>query len=501
MTETWTQKTSGGTAKNGHSEVAINGDIYIYGGVNSSDVYINQLWKYNPTTDIWTQLTSGATARFGHTASVVNGKMYVFGGYNSSGYLNDIWEYSPSTDTWTQKTSGSIARYGHTAVVINSKIYVFGGTYGSYSYKNDVWEYNPSSDLWIQKTSGATNRTEHTAVAISNKMYVFGGFTSSYDNANDAYEYNPSTDSWTQKTSGATARQKHTAVAIDNKMYVFGGTGSGGRTNTIYEYNPTTNAWTQRTSGASARDSHSVAAIDNKMYVYSGDGSSSLNTLWEYYIYDESGGIVATQTIQEIKTFLQGIKPDAATISDAVLIQLINEVDGYIFCNILKQQSTQNISLVQNQSEYTLSTGVNFDHVDQVYLYDNPLFKIDQGFKDTTGFYKGSTNNKIKIYPVPTASDAVGVTNLTITYLNQFTRYTALTDYVLVNAPHDKMYYEYISAKINLFNENMSSYNDMVTLYNASMLDYKAWYEERYTNRKVDLNVTANTSAVTNSKR
>jgi hypothetical protein len=208
---------------------------------------------------------------------------------------------------------------------------------------------------------------------------------------------------------------------------------------------------------------------------------------------------LATQTIQQIKAFLQSVKPDVSTVSDDVLIQLVNEVDGSVHYNIFKEQLQTKISLIKDTFEYSLPPGVTFDLIDQVYVNDAPLLKIDESFKDTTGYYKGSTNEKLKIYPVPDVSDETGVTNLVITYLKPFTKYTALTDSVIVNAPHDKIYYEYISAKINLFNENMANYNDMVMIYNASLLDYQAWYEERHTNRRDEQNV-ANNAAVANGK-
>jgi len=74
---------------------------------------VNDVWEYNITTDTWTQKTSGATARYGHTAIHYNNGtddiMVIFGGVNGvPTYLNDVWEYNITTDTWTQKTSGAI---------------------------------------------------------------------------------------------------------------------------------------------------------------------------------------------------------------------------------------------------------------------------------------------------------------------------------------------------------------------------------------------------------
>jgi hypothetical protein len=193
---------------------------------------------------------------------------------------------------------------------------------------------------------------------------------------------------------------------------------------------------------------------------------------------------MANQTILNIKTFLNSMKPESTTITDAVLIQLINEVDGSIHYGIYKEKLVSDISLVANTAEYDLPTGVTFDLIDQVYLNDIPLIKIDESYKDTTGYLRGSTNSKVKLYPVPEESDKGGNKSLRIVYLKPFAKHTATSDTVLVSAPHDKIYYEYCSAKISLFNENTATYNNMITIYNASLAEYEQWCKERLVEMK-----------------
>lgn len=193
---------------------------------------------------------------------------------------------------------------------------------------------------------------------------------------------------------------------------------------------------------------------------------------------------MTNQTITNIKTFLNSIKPESTTISDAALIQLINEVDGSVHYNIYKEKLTSDIALVEDTAEYDLPTGVTFDLIDQVYLNDIPLVKIDESYNDTTGFLRGSTDNKVKLYPVPDTSDEGGNKSLRIVYLKPFAKHTSVSDTVLVATPHDNIYYEYCSAKVSLFNENVPQYNNMITIYNTSMAEYEKWYAERPINMK-----------------
>lgn len=190
------------------------------------------------------------------------------------------------------------------------------------------------------------------------------------------------------------------------------------------------------------------------------------------------------QTINEIKIFLQSIKPDSIIVNDQTIIQFVNEVDGSIHYEIYKEKTSVDIALVEGQSEYNLPDGVVFDYIDQIYVNDDSLQKIDESYKDTTGFLKGSTSSKVRIYPVPNDSDEIGQKNLTIVYLKPYVKHASLFDTVFVDSPHDKMYYEYLSAKIGLFKEDTETFNNMITLYNTSKAEYTAWYNERHTNRK-----------------
>jgi len=250
--DSWTQKTGGGTARYDHTAIHYNNgtdDIMIvFGGYDSSN-NLNDTWEYNITKDSWTQKTSGATARHAQSAVHYNNGiddiMIVFGGYDSN-YNNTTWEYNITKDSWTQKTSGATARYNHTAIHYNNGtddiMIVFGGVYNS-SYLSDTWEYNITKDSWTQKTSGATARYCHTAIHYNNGtddiMIVFGGeYNSSY--LNDTWEYNITKDSWTQKTSGATARYDQSAIhynnGTDDIMIVFGGWNGSAYYNDTWAY-------------------------------------------------------------------------------------------------------------------------------------------------------------------------------------------------------------------------------------------------------------------------
>lgn len=287
---TWTQKTSGATARGGASSWLYNSKMYIFGGDNASR--FNDVWEYNISTDTWTQKsTTGGppTTRAYSPVSVYMGKAYVFGGGNGGGgytNLNDTWELDLTTFTWTQKSpSGGppTARNGHTSIINSDKIYIFGGSVGG-SRLNDTWELNLTTLAWSQKvTSGGPPgvRYLHSANVYNGKMYVHGGWnlSSGYD---DMWELDLTSFTWTQKAAGPSARDQHAYANNGADIYIFGGSSK----NDLRKYNVTGNSWALQSSGSPLARSYSTSVTYNdKLYIYGGfcdDTDVSVNELWEF---------------------------------------------------------------------------------------------------------------------------------------------------------------------------------------------------------------------------
>ncbi len=189
-----------------------NGNFWLFGGYGFDDTQIgslNDLWKYNPSTNQWTWMhgdkTNNQVGIYGSLgiANVTNqpgsryvsnswtsisGELWLFGGqgYGStnSGYLNDLWRYNPSTNTWTwvkgdnavdqtgiygnqgmpDISNKSGARNGAVSWTDNGgNLWLFGG-YGfdgsSSGVLNDLWKINSSQlvlPLLLLNFSGTLN--------------------------------------------------------------------------------------------------------------------------------------------------------------------------------------------------------------------------------------------------------------------------------------------------------------------------------------------------------
>jgi N-acetylneuraminic acid mutarotase len=185
------------------SWIDTSGNLWLFGGFGYGSTgavgYLNDLWRYSPTSGLWTWVGGGSgdnasgvygtalTAAAGNQPGArqganswidSNGNVWLFGGYGydstgAVGYLNDLWQLNPSTGWWTWVTGGSgdnangvygtqgTAAASNTpgsrqaasvAIDTTGNLWLFGGggydSNGAVGYLNDLWQFNLSSEQW-----------------------------------------------------------------------------------------------------------------------------------------------------------------------------------------------------------------------------------------------------------------------------------------------------------------------------------------------------------------
>ncbi len=257
--------------------VDANGNLWLFGGegISSSGPmsWLNDLWKFNPTTNQWTWVrgsnsanqigsygTQGAAANtnepgareFAQFWTDASGNFWLFGGdgfasTSTFGRLGDLWKYNPSTNQWTWmkgpntinqsgvygtignsgiNTQPGARMAGATWVDASNNLWLWGGkgfdTGTTDAYLCDLWKYNPLSNLW-------------TWVHGSNSVSQFGNYGTL------------GTPSNTNNPGG----REHPAAWLDNNgnLYLFGGrghsTGPGAAyLNDLWKYNISNDTWT-----------------------------------------------------------------------------------------------------------------------------------------------------------------------------------------------------------------------------------------------------------------
>lgn len=200
---------------------AANGEIYTFGGVVSSQAS-NSALAFNPSTKIFRDIASMAVACSGAIVVEADGNIYIYGGHNTSSQtLTKVEKYNLQTNTYTTISNlpKSEMRFG--ADYYNGKVYMFGGP-------NTVlmnYIHNLASDTYSVNTNPGMYYTV-TVIRRLDKIILLGGRDASNNYLTTVKEYDPSNNSFKILASMPTARLSGAAVVTSDKLLIFGTTDS-----------------------------------------------------------------------------------------------------------------------------------------------------------------------------------------------------------------------------------------------------------------------------------
>ena len=257
----WTQATAGSpspSARSGHGMVfdAARGKVVVFGGLDASGKFLNDMWQWDSTAQTWSPVTPATSsvplprANFAIAYDVNRSKIVLYGGNVSSAYSNvgiigDTWEFDSATLTWSQIPADTLVYVGlwgaqaaydpnlkqvilfggqpYWGIPENGNTYAWSGTAWKmvastpapgYTYNNKTGAYDCTSP-WGPGPVGRVRLMMATDITRS-RVALFGGHTRSCANADlgDTWEWDG--HSWTR--SHSPARHRGRAGAADSLM-------------------------------------------------------------------------------------------------------------------------------------------------------------------------------------------------------------------------------------------------------------------------------------------
>ena len=280
----WRDAASMSTARKVVTASVYNGEIYVFGGINTAGTSLSTVEIYNPTTNTWRPGVSAPVALSFYQAATVGSRTYLINqaasvrifdhlaGAWTSGATSPFDDPSFDVDTWVDPATGNPF-----VVVISSEFT---------PQRIDVFGYNVASNFWGQSPSLTT--TDHRFFAmriLGDSAVVAGGFrqfSSSNKTFNGTYRHDILGAAGTQwVTSGLgtlqTRRHRARAVNLNGTMYLLGGLGGDGGPvlRDVESYTTASNVWTAKPKMLRARYEHAAVALDGKIYVIGGTNDSS----------------------------------------------------------------------------------------------------------------------------------------------------------------------------------------------------------------------------------
>lgn len=266
-----------------NATVALDGRIFVAGGVDSDGGTSSRLEAFDPSMNSWTRLANMPLSVWRACAAAVDGRLYVFGGYRTSQFpfspSNRVFAYDPATNSWEEQTRMSQPRGACVAVAVEETIHVFGGLGGSSNRDMNLHEvFTPSTNSWRTEAPMPRSLSGLSGVLLEGRIYLMGGyrFEPSLVSQNRLETYDPATKTWTTRQAMPAPRHGIDAVVLDQKIVVFGGRTTPNVPSATLLYDPAIDQWNQQTNMPRPVSFMGAAVVQDTAFVIGG-GAINLN--------------------------------------------------------------------------------------------------------------------------------------------------------------------------------------------------------------------------------
>lgn len=251
--------------------VVLGGFVYACGGWTGDGSSYNNglslkrasnfLWRFDPLGKTWTTLKPMRYGRALHSAVAINGMLFVFGGVDDDGGLMSSTEcYNPETNKWSKGEEMPMPLCAMAACEFNGQVWLAGGlmqdqfTGKKGTITDEVLVYNPrlrNSSRWFFAVALRVPRAFACLTLVEDNLYLSGGLCKFADDVVkcvsdvDVFEVTEETSYWRHRTDMQNPRNSFAAVYIGETLVFIGGVTSDNTLLSSAEiYNTKTGKWT-----------------------------------------------------------------------------------------------------------------------------------------------------------------------------------------------------------------------------------------------------------------
>lgn len=257
--------------------VALDGEVYVIGGIDNFGNTVATVEAYDPSGDRWRAVADLPLAMHHAQAAVADGRIVV-AGFLTGAFFNEngrVFRYDPGADAWDEgePMPTGTERGGGFAATVDDVVYVFGGLRGS--VVSDVSAYDPAGDSWEILPSLPESRDHLMAGAIDGVIYLAGGRLGGISSHQPTlWAFDPSDDSYRTRTAMPTSRGGAAVAVADGRLVVVGGEGNPDAESGVFAnveaYDPASDSWEQLEPMRTPRHGMAAAAVDDVVFVPGG---------------------------------------------------------------------------------------------------------------------------------------------------------------------------------------------------------------------------------------
>lgn len=258
--------------------VALDGLVYVAGGLTLGRGLPTEFFIYDPATDTWQEGAPLPGPRHHAPMAAYDGKVYVLGGFSTADLStaeDSVFVYDVASDTWEMGPPMPAPAGAHAAAITpDGTIHVVGGL--APGVTDQHFALDTATGTWEELPSLPTQREHLGAAYLDGVIYVAAG-RAGFESALRMFEaYDVATREWSTLPDVPTGRSGIAVVAFGGQIYVLGGETFGDIFRTYDEgerFDPATGTWQALTPMPTARHGLGAGVLADGIVVVSGGRS------------------------------------------------------------------------------------------------------------------------------------------------------------------------------------------------------------------------------------